>query len=252
MIKFFRKIRQKLLAENPPAGAGRAGKFSKYLIYAIGEIVLVVMGILIALQINNWNNSKTESKILNSYAQKISLNLRQDLDQIEDLTKRRNNVLSHCRIVNNYYQIGKILSKDSLLHATGILFEKKFNVNKSGFNSLVNSGYIEKLPNGKFSDDLYGYYELVEELNFIESKYNLFCETMEYKLWEDGLFDVIKTMNTDNEVLQKQSLDKLEKFKTFKALFSRSPADIRLILYQYKKLDTLGNTLLLEIEKTSF
>ena len=49
MIKFFRKIRQKLLAEN---------KFSKYLIYAIGEIVLVVIGILIALQINNWNEAK--------------------------------------------------------------------------------------------------------------------------------------------------------------------------------------------------
>jgi hypothetical protein len=46
MVKFFRKIRQKLLSEN---------KFSKYFIYAIGEIVLVVIGILIALQINNWN-----------------------------------------------------------------------------------------------------------------------------------------------------------------------------------------------------
>ena len=46
MIKFFRKIRQKLVTEN---------KFSKYLLYAIGEIVLVVIGILIALQVNNLN-----------------------------------------------------------------------------------------------------------------------------------------------------------------------------------------------------
>ena len=46
MIKFFRKIRQRLLTEN---------KFSKYLLYAIGEIILVVIGILIALSINNWN-----------------------------------------------------------------------------------------------------------------------------------------------------------------------------------------------------
>ena len=53
MIKFFRKIRQQLLNEN--LSAGQAGKFSKYLIYAIGDIVLVVIGILIALQINNWN-----------------------------------------------------------------------------------------------------------------------------------------------------------------------------------------------------
>ena len=49
MIKFFRKIRQQLITEN---------KFSKYIIYAIGEIVLVVVGILIALSINNWNTNK--------------------------------------------------------------------------------------------------------------------------------------------------------------------------------------------------
>ena len=51
MINFFRKIRQKLLSEN---------KFSIYMLYAIGEIVLVVIGILIALQINNWNEFKKE------------------------------------------------------------------------------------------------------------------------------------------------------------------------------------------------
>ncbi len=53
MIKFFRKIRQKMLTEN---------KFGKYLIYAIGEIILVVIGILIALQINNWNTNKANEK----------------------------------------------------------------------------------------------------------------------------------------------------------------------------------------------
>ena len=53
MIKFFRKIRQNLLTEN---------KFSKYLIYAIGEIILVVIGILIALSINKSNEDR-KSKI---------------------------------------------------------------------------------------------------------------------------------------------------------------------------------------------
>ncbi|MFD2917938.1 DUF6090 family protein [Psychroserpens luteus] len=54
MITLFRRLRQRLLSEN---------KFSKYLIYAIGEIILVVIGILIALQINNWNeNRKLQQK----------------------------------------------------------------------------------------------------------------------------------------------------------------------------------------------
>ena len=51
MIKFFNKIKQKLLSES---------KFNKYLIYAFGEIVLIVIGILIALSINNANDSKNQ------------------------------------------------------------------------------------------------------------------------------------------------------------------------------------------------
>src|SRR5210317_1869781 len=52
MIKLFKKIRQQLLSQS---------KLSKYLIYAIGEIVLVVIGILIAIQINNWNEDQKKS-----------------------------------------------------------------------------------------------------------------------------------------------------------------------------------------------
>ncbi|PCJ94918.1 MAG: hypothetical protein COA50_11085 [Flavobacteriaceae bacterium] len=66
MIKFFRKIRQRLLTEN---------NFSKYLLYAVGEIVLVVIGILIALQINNWNQEwethKFENELLIELRQTI-------------------------------------------------------------------------------------------------------------------------------------------------------------------------------------
>jgi hypothetical protein len=62
MIKFFRKIRQKLLVEN---------KISKYLLYAIGEVVLVVIGILIALSVNNWNEGN-KKKGFNDYKYQIN------------------------------------------------------------------------------------------------------------------------------------------------------------------------------------
>ena len=54
MIKFFRKIRQNLLSE---------GKIGKYFKYAIGEIILVVIGILIALQLNNYNETLNQNNL---------------------------------------------------------------------------------------------------------------------------------------------------------------------------------------------
>jgi hypothetical protein len=72
MIKFFRKIRQKLLTEN---------KFSKYLIYAIGEIILVVIGILIALNLNTANEKKNNSNKTNKILKEIQLDLEKDINR---------------------------------------------------------------------------------------------------------------------------------------------------------------------------
>lgn len=70
MINFFRRIRQKLITE---------GNLARYLIYAIGEILLVVIGILIALQINNWNEqNKTkelEKALLLEYQEELRFNV---------------------------------------------------------------------------------------------------------------------------------------------------------------------------------
>lgn len=74
MIKFFRKIRQQLLTEN---------KFSKYLLYAIGEIVLVVIGILIALQINNWNENRKNHKKHIDYQLSLINDINKDIASID-------------------------------------------------------------------------------------------------------------------------------------------------------------------------
>jgi hypothetical protein len=72
MIKFFRKIRQQLLTEN---------KFSKYLLYAIGETVLVVIGILIALNINNSNQERINEAEIKSILKEIQQDLKSDIER---------------------------------------------------------------------------------------------------------------------------------------------------------------------------
>ena len=74
MIKFFRKIRQNLLSE---------GKTGKYLKYALGEIILVVIGILIALQINNWNELRKDGIKEQVILKQLQEDYRANLSQLE-------------------------------------------------------------------------------------------------------------------------------------------------------------------------
>ncbi len=110
MIKFFRKIRQRLLTEN---------KFSKYLLYAIGEIALVMIGILLALQVNNWNEEK-----------KVNVQELTILKELKLSLELNKNILNN-RIIN---------SQDKILRG-GLLREhlkkiKSYNDTLKGFFSI--------------------------------------------------------------------------------------------------------------------
>lgn len=73
MLKFFRKIRYNYMEQN---------KTGKYLKYAFGEILLVVIGILIALQINNWNENRKESDKLHQVYERILIDVENDLNEL--------------------------------------------------------------------------------------------------------------------------------------------------------------------------
>ena len=131
MIKFFRKIRQSLLTEN---------KFSKYLIYAIGEIILVVIGILIALQINNWNEFNKERE-----SEKIILNEIRD-NLLFDLVDFESNITTFQNKVTSSKSILKILESNSEYNdSIGYFFYylktyPHFSNKSNGYNLLESKG----------------------------------------------------------------------------------------------------------------
>ena len=90
MIKFFRKIRQNLIMKN---------KTGKYFKYAIGEIILVVIGILIALQINNWNEQRKEQKRADAFVKKLITQTKYNINETEKSIQR----------YDNFYQTSKRL-----------------------------------------------------------------------------------------------------------------------------------------------
>jgi hypothetical protein len=151
MIKFFRKIRQKLLTEN---------KTSKYLIYAIGEIILVVIGILIALQINNWNTNR-----LNNAEEKVILNnLKNDLQlELKNLIIHKNgqNIWknSGTEILRNYNTNDGFLVDDKLLGAINdLMIRAGFLPTSTTFETLQNTGKIDLIRDESLKKKILLYY----------------------------------------------------------------------------------------------
>ena len=168
MIKFFRKIRQKLLIEN---------KFSKYLIYAIGEIILVVIGILIALQINNSNNKRIETEREFKYLTNIRLDLKKDLENLEyNIDFRRKKSLGTEKLISqiNGQPIQDL--NETTYNVVNTLYQERFQPSNVTYNDLVSSGNMNLISNDSIKIHLF---EL--SLLYQQNLFNIEHETAEYE-----------------------------------------------------------------------
>lgn len=171
MIKFFRKIRQHLLAEN---------KFSKYLIYAIGEIILVVIGILIALQINNWNDKRKDR-------QRENIILNQLHNQFLENQRLFNlgigifeNKLSRLNRINSFSELPDKERADSLSRYLQDIFTGyTYNPYNGLIESLLGSASIEVIQNDSIKSLLVSWKDVI----------------VDYKEEEDQIHEDINNLN---------------------------------------------------------
>jgi hypothetical protein len=157
MLKFFRKIRHKLLDQN---------KIGNYLKYAIGEIFLVVIGILIALQVNNWNedykNQKRELSYLNNFQQDLEADSIRLFELKNDLEKA-----AHSKRVFLDFKEGRISAQDSLKYH----FSNQYNIanyftpNSTTLDELKNSGGLVLISNKTLRRQLVSLYNNYEDLS---------------------------------------------------------------------------------------
>jgi hypothetical protein len=152
LLKFFRKIRQRLLTEN---------KTSQYLKYAIGEIVLVVIGIFIALQINNCNSSKNDDYKGNEYLNNIRRDLKGqviDIDiQLDFESKQLTNTQSILTVLDN----NSSLTDSILKNLTMLSSRRAFVPVDPTFQDLKSTGNLNLIRNDSRRDNLIKYYQLL-------------------------------------------------------------------------------------------
>ena len=143
MINFYRKTRKKLADDNKPI---------KYARYAIGEIVLVVVGILIALSINNWNEQNKRNKDEQLLLSDLKFEILSNIKELEGITSYHQKALNDAiKLQYYFFQPEKIsdISSDSLLRLTYNLRGNIFYPENGIKNSMISSGQINIIRNKK-------------------------------------------------------------------------------------------------------
>jgi len=146
MISLFRKIRQKLLSQN---------RITQYLAYAVGEILLVVIGILIALQVNNYREGHQTKARETAFLHGLRSDLLLNLDELERSIDKYSRATRSAGVMISYFEGASITRTDSLnFHTMEVLGWKPFIRNNSTLREMISSGSLGILSDDSLKNEL--------------------------------------------------------------------------------------------------
>ena len=246
MIKFFRKIRKNLLTEN---------KFSKYLLYAIGEIILVVIGILIALAINT-KNEERETRIKElKYLSGIKSDLNLNSMELKNYTEKRETSVNSAKTILDYFNNKKeVITDEFNFHSLNVQIWSPFKRNDNTYQELINSGNLAIISNDSIKNLLLNMQLSYKEIEFIESHM--------YKDFENYIFPIyFSTTDLESDIsnytyqvskgsqgvrtqLSKEKIELLLDSQTFKNGFVLSIFNNNLVINEYNNMKSMTEKLL--------
>lgn len=142
MFRIFRRARQEASSDK---------ESMKFLRYALGEIFLVVVGILIALQINNWNEERKEQRQIAEYAQALVDDLKGDIVMLETVQRTAARVVSSAEDLRDYMRKRDIEDVDNLrlaYHTTFVSY-RPYSWNLATLRQLISSGALRQMKNAE-------------------------------------------------------------------------------------------------------
>jgi uncharacterized membrane protein YgaE (UPF0421/DUF939 family) len=167
-------------------------KTGKYFKYAIGEIILVVIGILIALQINNWNEKHQAQNKMVSNFQNLIEDLKSNKLQLLNLIERRNEVAVGAGfLIDNYENQIQVDENDFVAKLYPALSERYFEINRNGIDKVITSTAFELEQMETIRDLIKSYLRISNILNTFELKENSAVENMEMVTAGNGYFRTV-------------------------------------------------------------
>jgi hypothetical protein len=207
MIKFFRRIRQQLLTENrfskPASPVGR------YLLYAIGEIVLVVLGILIALSVNNWNQENKDRRSGEDYLFRIHRDLVQDTINFRNIIHNNNLLREDIKqlLVTLYDGVESIEEVQYMGAIYDKALDQVFSPNDNTYKGMISSGTLGLIKNPELKEEIVELYSEYDQKRALLSAIGAWMiniattETNEtdFIKFNNGVIDIFTTQEMLNE-----------------------------------------------------
>ena len=243
MIKFFRKIRQDLLMEN---------KTGKYFKYAIGEIVLVVIGILIALQINNWNGNLKQQQKEHILLTELNKEFRANKIQLDSV------LLYHKRSKkSNDYLLSRLPIKDvSQENLDSLSYNMWYNGDNYTFNpsngvtsSIMNSTSINIISNNELRQLLIGWNDVLldyqEEEEIAMNNYHDQLKPFEKKYFHyaPNKYEWLKDPRVDLSILKSLEFDNYvqDRYYNLDNILNNNSGELENLIYTIDKIIELSD-----------
>ncbi|WP_127845908.1 DUF6090 family protein [Psychroflexus aestuariivivens] len=170
MNSIFKKVREKLIKQN---------RLKRYFIYAVGEIILVVIGILIALQVNNKNELRKKHDLEMKFISNIKSDLQSESNDLKNIIERRKSKALSAQNMASYHAKGEVDTlKNYYTNFANVLYWEVHHPNDKTFRELINSGNLSLIQSKAIKRNLLE----------MESQYNQIQELREHTKHDYEMF----------------------------------------------------------------
>lgn len=177
MIKFFRNIRRKMVAQS---------RFRNYMLYALGEIILVVIGILMALQINNWNDLNKQERKEQQTLENLKKDFEFNRDELLRLNKNNKDYIQACMLVLHQTGDHNSAEFDLDLYLDEVTNLPVYSSRNGFLNDLINSGNLGLIQNDLLRNRLSSWLPHLTQLRTKEAQAEMFTARVIQYVSEEG------------------------------------------------------------------